>query len=322
MEEKKYHVLAYYCLTPLTDPHGLIQAHKEFFGDRDAAGRIYISEEGINGQMSAAIADSQAYQEWLTAFAPFSKVVFKIHLHHENVFPRMTVKYRKQLVGIDEKVDPKEGAEPISPKQWKAMLEAKESDTVCIDVRNDYEWKIGHFEGSELPPCKTFREFVHYVQELKKRFDPEKTKVMMCCTGGIRCEIFSPLMRRAGFQKLYQLEGGIIGYGLQEGSEGWRGKLFVFDDRLSVPIAADGKEQIISSCQFCSEKSDLYHNCANMECNELFLSCLSCSAHMQGCCSQRCLESPKRRLHATQSRPKPFRRKQFCEMVQDSSSES
>ena len=122
------------------------------------------------------------------------------------------------------------------------MLEKKDENTLLLDVRNDYESAIGHFEGAERPPIKTFREFPDYAEALAKQKNPQKTKVMMYCTGGIRCEVYSALLKEKGFEEVYQLHGGVINYGHKMGNKHWKGKLFVFDDRLSVPISED--EQI------------------------------------------------------------------------------
>ena len=122
--------------------------------------------------------------------------------------------------------------------------------TLILDVRNDYEWKIGRFEGSELPPLETFREFPAYAKKLKEERDPKTTSVMMYCTGGIRCEFFSALMKKEGFEKVVQLDGGVIHYGLKEGSDHWEGKLFVFDDRLAVPMGEKvGRSAIASTAE-------------------------------------------------------------------------
>jgi len=303
-----YHVLAYYCFTPLENPAREVLLHKNFLGSRDARGRIYISDEGINGQMSASEEAAGEYQEWLKSDPRFAGVQFKTHLWHEHCFPRMTVKLRPQLVALDQKVDMGKAGKRVSPEKWKAMLEARDAETVVIDVRNKYEWEVGHFEGAELPDLEKFRDFPTYARELKKGRDPKKTKVMMYCTGGIRCELYSALMKEEGFEDVCQLEGGVIGYGLKEGTKHWRGKLFVFDDRLSVPIA-DGAGEVISKCRYCAELSDLYFNCANMACNELFIACKACAAKMQGCCCSACEEAPSRRPFIAQDRPKPFRRK-------------
>ncbi len=304
----EYQVLAYYFFTHLEDPALEVFRHKDFFSSRDFQGRIYISKEGINGQMSASIGAAQEYMEWLKSDPRFQGVEFKIHTWHEHCFPRMTVKVRPQLVALDKEVDMKKTGVHLSPEEWKKMLDQKDENTILIDVRNDYEWDIGHFEGAELPTLEKFRQFPQYAKALKETRDPSKTKVMMYCTGGIRCELYSALMKEEGFNEVYQLQGGIIKYGLQVGSKHWRGKLFVFDDRLSVPISDKEPAQVISKCIHCGESTDLYYNCANMDCNELFLSCHACAEKTRGCCSQACEDAPRVRAFVKEERPKPFRR--------------
>ncbi len=303
-----YYVLAYYIFTPIEDPHVEVAKHQEFVNTHDITCRVYISEEGINGQMSASLDAAEAYMQWLKSDPRFSEVVFKIHTYPEHVFPRATVKYRQQIVAMDEKVDFSKVGQHVSPEEWKRMLQNRDENTILIDVRNDYEWEIGHFEGAELPKLDTFRKFPDYARQLKQERDPAKTKVMMYCTGGIRCELYSALMKKEGFEQVFQLDGGVINYGLKEGSELWQGKLFVFDDRLAVSI--DGQDvEPISACRHCHKPSDTYHNCANMDCNELFLCCPECAEKFLGCCSVECESAPRLRPFVKADKPKPFRRK-------------
>ncbi len=304
----EYQVLAYYFFTHLEDPPLEVYRHKEFFSKRDVQGRIYISKEGINGQMSASPEAAREYMDWMKSDPRFEKIEFKIHTWHEHCFPRMTVKTRPQLVALDREVDMAKTGVHLSPEEWQKMLDQKDENTVLIDVRNDYEWDIGHFEGAELPDLEKFRQFPEYAKELKQIRDPSKTKVMMYCTGGIRCELYSALMKEEGFDEVYQLQGGVIKYGLETGSKHWKGKLFVFDDRLSVPISDKEPAEIISQCAHCKAPTDLYYNCANMDCNELFLSCHACAEQAQGCCCKNCQEAPRVRAFVKQDRPKPFRR--------------
>lgn len=310
MNEKTYYALAYYRFVSLEEPHREVERHKEFFNNRDVSGRIYISEEGINGQMSGARADVESYMAWLKEDPRFSTIVFKIHPVKENIFPRMTVKWRKQLVALDEPADPSQGGEHVSPKRWKAMLESGEY--MLLDVRNRYEWEIGHFEGAALPPLENFREFPDYAERLSQELDPKKTKVMMYCTGGIRCELYSAILKAKGFEEVYQLDGGVINYGQKVGQEHWKGKLFVFDDRLAVAI--DGQEaEPISICKHCHLPCDVYYNCANMDCNDLFIACPTCIETYQGCCAHSCQLAPRVRPFHREGGNKPFRRKHLIE---------
>lgn len=301
-----YYVLAYYHFTKIDNPQQLITDHKTFFDGRNATGRIYISEEGINGQMSAIEEDALAYMAWMKTLPQFNNQVFKIHYYHENVFPRMTVKYRKQLAALDSSVDMEKTGEHVPPQKWREMLESK-NKYLLLDVRNEYEWQLGRFEGAECPPCETFREFKQYADELKDRVDPKKTPVMMYCTGGIRCELYSSLLKEKGFDEVYQLDGGVINYGLKEGSDHWLGKLFVFDDRLSVPISNE-ETPVIGTCVHCNTGSESYYNCANMDCNKLFICCPNCLQEYNGCCGNVCKSAPRLRPYHHQNPHKPFRK--------------
>lgn len=301
-----YKILAYYHFTPIKDPVTEVATHKHFFQNRDVTARIYISENGINGQMSASSQDAEDYMEWMHRRDPFQNVPFKLHTWHEHVFPRLTVKYRKNLVGFDKAIDLSIRGEHVSPTQWKEMMKNRENN-ILLDVRNDYEWNLGHFEGAELPPCETFRDFDAYADQLKEKNDPKATPVMMYCTGGIRCELYSSILKEKGFEKVYQLEGGIINYGLQEGNDYWMGKLFVFDDRLSVPISEE-QAPVVGKCHHCNASNENYYNCANMDCNRLFLCCSDCLNIYAGCCKEECTSSPRLRPYAHLDPHKPFRR--------------
>lgn len=303
----KYRVLAYYCYVTIENPEQEVKKHHHFLKSLDARARVYIAKNGINAQMSFAEEDLKAYTDWLTSDPRFKNIMFKIDPHPEHVYPRVTIKKREQLVALDLMPDIEKGGKHLSPLEWKEMLEKEDPDTLLIDVRNNYESEIGHFEGAEKPDLKTFRQFPEYVESLKNRVDPKKTKVMMYCTGGIRCETFSALLKEKGFDEVYQLEGGVINYGHQVGNDHWKGKLFVFDDRLSVPISND-EHELISHCHFCEVKTDAYYNCANMDCNALFLACPECAEKQQGCCSEQCMKEPRRRPFEKQDRPKPFRK--------------
>jgi len=307
----EYYALAYYIFEKIEEPHLEVKKQKKFFKDLDASGRIYISEEGINGQMSGSAEACEKYMAFLKQDPRFSKVHFKAHPVAEQIFPRMTVKYRKNLVALGEQADAKEGGEHVSPQKWREMLESDE-DYLVLDVRNDYEWKIGHFEGATLPNLKNFRDFPAYADSLKDEVDPAKTKVMMYCTGGIRCELYSALLKKRGFDKVFQLDGGVINYGLTEGRKHWKGSLFVFDDRLACSIDNKPAEPI-SKCSFCDNPSDKYFNCANMDCNELFLCCDSCALEREGACSEKCLVAPRKRPFDPSKGNKPYRKKHLIE---------
>ncbi|NGX51259.1 MAG: Thiosulfate sulfurtransferase GlpE [Chlamydiae bacterium] len=313
-------VLAFYLFTPIEEPKQEVKRFHKFFAPLDATGRIYISEKGINGQMSISKSDAPAFYEWFLGDPRFKETDIKVHHHTEQAFSKMTIKVREQLVAMGEEVDLSKGGARLSAKEWAEMIKERDEDTLILDVRNHYEWEVGHFEGSEKPEFETFSEFPEYAKKLGKTRDTKKTKVMMYCTGGIRCELYSCLLKDQGFDEVFQLDGGVIKYGLEEGTNQWRGKLFVFDDRLVVPINEEEETETISSCTQCECKCDLYYNCANMECNALFLSCLECAKKMMGCCSDRCIEAPRRREFVPREHPKPFRKLPFEEKIKAVSS--
>lgn len=308
----KYIALAFYKFFTIEKPHDFIHAHKKFFEEFDLKGRIYISEEGINAQMSGEMTETEAYRNWLKKDQRFENQYFNIQSCSEHAFPRMIVKYRRQLVALDRKIDVQNNTGiHLKPSDWSKMLE-EEKNKIVLDVRNDYEWEIGHFEGASLPALSQFRDFPSYAETLKKEINPEETKVMMYCTGGIRCELYSALLKEKGFKHVYQLQGGVIRYGNEEGKKHWKGKLFVFDDRMAVPIS-DEESEILTHCHFCHKLSDTYYNCANMDCNHLFRSCKKCLAETKGCCSDTCQRAPRLRSYEREGN-KPFRRKHLSEM--------
>ena len=303
-----YWVLAFYHLTSIKEPREEVLLQKDFFAKKNLLGRLYISEEGINAQMSGSPEAIEEYMLWMKE--RFNEELgFKIHESSEQAFPKATIKHRKQLVALDRTVDLSKRGEHVSPDEWDKMLEGAQ-ETIVVDVRNEYEWKVGHFEGATLPNLESFREFSEYAKTLKNQKDPEKTKVMMYCTGGIRCEYYSALLKEEGFEKVYQLKGGVIQYGKERGQSNWKGKLFVFDDRLVVPIS-DESAPPISTCSFCKNEADTYYNCANMDCNDLFIACISCAKNLKGCCCSACLENGRVRPNPEGS-AKPFRKWDFA----------
>ncbi|MEC8306892.1 MAG: rhodanese-related sulfurtransferase [Chlamydiota bacterium] len=304
-----YSVVAFYHFFLIENPQQEVEIWKEGLRKRGAKGRIYINTQGINAQFSISNGAKEEAIEWIHARPHLQEAFIKIHPHHEHPFPKLTIKVREQLVAIDRHVDLTDRGTPLSPKEWKERLENRDPQTLLLDVRNDYEWEVGHFQGSLPSGCQTFRDFPERIQALKEKYPPSETPIMMYCTGGIRCEIYSSLMKEEGFKEVYQLEGGIIQYGEEEGKNHWEGGLFVFDDRLVVSI--DGKpggKEVISHCIHCQEPSDRYYNCANMSCNALFLSCPTCAESLRGCCSSECQGSSHCRPFIPQDRPKPFRK--------------
>jgi len=300
-----YWVISYYHFVSFEKPEEEVARQKEFFARRDVKSRIYVSTQGINAQLSIHKKDAEGYVNWLSSRKEFEGVDFKIQYYSEHVFPRLTLKVRKELVALGVPVDMEKRGEYIQSEEWRKHLDSKDKDTIVLDVRNSYEWKLGYFEGAELFKCDTFKDFKESAKELKGRIDLHKTKVLMYCTGGIRCEIFSSLLKEEGIEKIYQLQGGVIRYGEEEKSKHWLGKLFVFDDRLSVPVS-ENETKVIGVCHHCSQNTERYYNCANMDCNELFLCCEKCLEEFYGCCKKECKTA--KRVRPYKHAHKPFRK--------------
>ena len=197
-------------------------------------------------------------------------------------FPRMSVKVRRELVGFknseDEFVVDEQGVvgggTHIKPKKLHELVKEFGDDVVFFDGRNELEAKVGKFKNAVVPNTNTSRDFINEL-ESDKYDNIKNKKVVTYCTGGIRCEVISAMMKKRGFKEVYQIDGGIAKYGESYGDDGlWEGALRVFDDRMVTTFSE--KAKTIGSCTHCNNKTSNFENCANPHCNELVLICLNC----------------------------------------------
>ncbi len=304
-DRSMYNVLLYYNFSPVEDPEHFIIRHKAQCRDLGLKGRIYVSEEGLNGTVAGTFEATEAYKELVRGLKGFEDTEFKEDECDTVPFARLIVKIRPEIVSIRSPfpLDPKEGGRHLSPAKWRQVLES-DDDFVIIDLRNNYESKVGHFEGAILPDVENFYDFPQWLDDVDI---PKEKKVLMYCTGGIRCEKFSVLMKKKGWNDVNQLHGGILNYGKQEGGKYFRGKCFVFDDRLVVPVNPNDEEPI-STCEITGKPADTYINCANMECNKLFVCSEEGAIQMEGCCSEECKAHPFKRPFDLENSFAPFRR--------------
>ncbi len=302
-----YAVLAFYHLQPIEQPLAEIARWKDYLSLIEARGRIYINEEGINAQMSVSVENLGKFESWLRAQDEYREIEVKVHHWHEHAFEKLIIKHRKQLVAFDTPIDFSKRGYSMSPEEWKQAIDEQDPNTVILDVRNQYEYDVGHFEGALAPECDNFRGYHTFADKFVQGHDPKNTRVLMYCTGGIRCELFSSYLIEKGFQNVNQLHGGVIQYGLDVGSEHWKGKLFVFDDRMAIPISQDN-QTCISHCKHCSKASDDVYNCANTDCNNMFFACPDCVQTLHGCCCHSCTQSSRLRPLEHQNPHKPFRK--------------
>jgi len=255
----------------------------------DVLGRTYIAKEGINAQISIPAENFEQFRDQLYDIDFLNNLRLNVAIEHENKsFLKLKVKVRNKIVadGLnDDTFDVTDKGVHLNAKAFNDILD--DPNTVLVDMRNHYESEIGHFKGAVTPDVDTFRESLDIIEEDLKEHKEDKNLVMYC-TGGIRCEKASAYFKHKGFQKVFQLEGGIINYAReieQQGLENkYIGKNFVFDHRKSERISDD----IIAQCHQCGVPCDTHTDCANEACHLLFIQCPSCAEKMDGCCSEPC----------------------------------
>jgi len=253
-------------------------------------GRIYLAKEGINAQMSVPEHQMDVFRAYLDSYKEFQHVPFKVAVEDDGKsFLKLAVKVKDKILADgqdDDSYDVTNVGTHLSALDFHDLV-GKE-DTLVVDMRNHYECEVGHFETAYLPKADTFREALTEVEEELK--GKEDKKVLLYCTGGIRCEKASAYLKDKGFKDVNQLHGGIIEYAQQlkkhDVKSKYLGKNFVFDERMGESI--DGT--IISNCHQCGNPCDNHTNCVNDACHLLFIQCDDCKASMENCCSKECQE--------------------------------
>jgi UPF0176 protein len=253
-------------------------------------GRIYLAHEGINAQLSVPVARFEEFKTALEARPGFENLRFNPGVEDNgNSFIKLIIKVKQYIVndGLgDFSLSPEKEAPHLTPAEFNAAL--AEPGTLVVDMRNHYESEVGRFEGAICPDVPTFREELPLVADMLQ--DKKNEKVLIYCTGGIRCEKAGAYLRERGFKKVYQLLGGVINYAHAVKKENlpskFKGKNFVFDERLGERITDD----ILSKCHICGAVSDRQLNCANEGCHVLMVQCEACGTRLNNCCSEECRE--------------------------------
>ena len=294
MENKQnYQVLLYYNYVHIEDPEAYAKEHLNFCNSLELKGRILVAEEGMNGTVSGTIEATNKYMEAMHNDPRFADMMFKIDAAEGHAFKKMHVRARPELVTLrlEDDINPRKiTGNYLSPKEFYEAM--RDENTVVIDARNDYEYDLGHFRGAVRPDIHTFRELPEWIEENKEQL--EGKRVLTYCTGGIRCEKFSGWLVEQGFENVNQLHGGIATYAKDPEVQGelWDGQMYVFDERISVPI--NQKEHVIVGRDyFDGEPCERYVNCANPVCNKQIL-CSEENEHkyMRGC-THECRVSPR-----------------------------
>eukprot|EP00475_Leptophrys_vorax_P014808 TRINITY_DN21071_c0_g1_i1.p1 TRINITY_DN21071_c0_g1~~TRINITY_DN21071_c0_g1_i1.p1 ORF type:complete len:350 (-),score=75.99 TRINITY_DN21071_c0_g1_i1:60-1052(-) len=293
------------------------------WGVEHICGKIVLAKEGINGAVSGHASAVKELQRLLTLDFGFTNIIFKdfpcgasyhTHQSHEDHggydesklqesgvgeefdHKRFIIKFKPEIITLKCDVDMKDTAPHMKPETLKEILDSGSDDVVLMDIRNEYEYDMGHFEKSLIVPTRIFSEFSDdgFLENLKKQVQGKT--IVTYCTGGVRCEKATALMRKHGFENVWQLEGGILNYGLKVGPEHWTGKCLVFDRRKAVEISPELelKSLIQSSCNICKLRI-FEHERQTALCKacqkELSSLCPRCCERLKGFCSKGCLTS-------------------------------
>lgn len=282
--------ISFYCYFKIEDTIAFRNQLYRDFAAIGVLGRIYIAAEGINAQISVPTENFEKLKEILDAVEPLNGLRLNIAVDDDGKsFYVLDIKVRNKIVadGIDDPAfDMENKGRYVNAEKFNELT--NDPETIVIDMRNHYEFEVGHFENAIEIPSDTFREQLPMAVEMMQ--DNKDKNIIMYCTGGIRCEKASAYMLHKGFKNVFHLEGGIINYVNQvkqkELPVKFHGKNFVFDQRLGERVT----EEIISQCHQCGKPADTHVNCVNDACHLLFIQCDECREKYENCCSEQCRE--------------------------------
>ncbi len=264
---------------PIADTEAIRLWQRALCEKLNLKGRILIAPHGINGTLGGDIKDVKAYVKETKTY--FKGMAFKWSDGQRDHFPRLVVKVRDEIVtfGVADQIAVDEhgvigGGKHLSPKKVHELVERRGDDVVFFDGRNAYEAAVGKFKNAVVPDIEHTRDFAKELADPKYN-DIKNKPVVTYCTGGIRCEVLSMLMKKNGFQEVYQIDGGIAKYGQEYRDEGlWEGSLYVFDDRMGTKFSDKAKD--IGVCTHCANKTSNFENCSDKACNKLIIICENC----------------------------------------------
>ncbi len=274
-------VILYYKFVPVADPAITMRWQRELCNRLNLKGRVIVAPQGINGTLGGDIEDLREYKREMNRSVLFKNIMYKWSDGTGEEFPKLSVKVKDELVAFkapDEiKVTEKgveNGGVHLSPDKLHELIEQRGDEVVFFDGRNSYEAKVGRFKDAVIPEVRTTPDFLKELED-PKYDEIKKRPIVTYCTGGVRCEILSVLMKNRGFKEVYQIDGGIAKYGQKYGDNGlWQGSLYIFDGRMNHRFSSNSKD--IASCVHCGGKTSRFINCADKSCNALTLVCESC----------------------------------------------
>ncbi len=295
--ETQYDILLFYKYIDVEDPKILMYEQRTLCEKLGFKGRMIIAHEGMNATLEGTKENIEKYCKKLTSDPRFADTHFKISGGTGDSFPRLSIKVRKDIVsdsfGAQVDVDPrKTTGKRLSGAELHQWLQTKPESFQIVDMRNDYEFRVGHFKGSILPGLKNFRDLPKAKEEISHLKD--KT-IVTVCTGGVRCEKASGYLIKNGFKDVYQLDGGIVSYMEKYPSQDFVGSLYVFDKRITMHFNDPEKHIPIGKCDICDVSSERYVNCTLDTCHDHFICCQNCENEQSGdhFCSKNCQESNK-----------------------------
>ena len=278
---------SFYKYVDISVPNELRDELYEVWNQMGVFGRVYIADEGINAQVSIPQQNWEMFKDSVRNNDLFRDVKIKKAIQEGSSFYKLKIKVRKELVAYDvpkESYDMRKVGKHLTASEYNLALDRE--DSTVVDMRNYYESEIGRFENAIIPDVETSKELLPEVKNLLK--GKENEKILLYCTGGIRCEKASSYLIKSGFKDVSQLQGGIIQYAhdikRNDMKSKFRGKNFVFDDRLGERITDD----VLASCHICGDSCDDHTDCKNDACHILFIQCEKCKKLFNGCCSKEC----------------------------------
>jgi UPF0176 protein len=262
---ENYPVILFYKYVAISAPEEFAATQRTLCSSLGLKGRLLIATEGVNGTLAGTENAIEKYVADFKSDARFADIEIKVSAGDANTFPRLMIKVRSEIVTLNGGDLTPDHDNQLSPADWKRVLE-EEPDAVVVDVRNRYESAVGKFENAIACDIGNFRELPDYVERLA---DLKDKKVLMYCTGGIRCEKASALFRSKGFKNVFQLHGGIVTYQEQFGNEHWLGECFVFDQRMTVRVEENLVQ--IGKCDHTGLPTNRIVNCLHDPCHILFV---------------------------------------------------
>lgn len=274
MPEAKYKVILFYKFIRLENPADFCFKQRQLAESLNLTGRIIVAPEGFNATLEGKEKEIEKYKKEVMADKLFTDLVFKESQGTGRAFPKLSVKVRDEIValGAGEFDVPAETAPTISADELEEWYESGE-DFVVLDLRNDYEIRSGFFDKTFNPKLENFRDLPEKIEELRSLSDK---KIVPVCTGGIRCEKATCLLRRAGFQNVYQLKDGIHTYMEKYPGRHFRGTLYVFDNRITTPVVDYPNRKLVGRCEYCRRSTENYANDDSVRPSRKLLCCEDC----------------------------------------------